>query len=173
MSQILRSVVIVVGAAATSGCAGLDIVPITKQQAQTAHDGSGKAGYIVYHPLLLVRVGSELRCPQDKMPDGKCDRNNATIEYCEVSAPFLFPDYERPYRVTSKAGLGKAGVEVSIMNGWMLSSFKDNSDNTALLSELSKGLMKKFDGKSPTCPTGIYQWTEGGFLRFDKFGSRP
>ena len=98
---------------ALAGCAGLDIQPLTPQQAAAAHAGNGPAGYIVYAPMMVVEIS---------------DRNG-----CRVGAPFQLPDYARPYRLRSRSGLGRSGVDVSIADGWMLGGFKDTSDNTALL----------------------------------------
>ncbi|MFO1401506.1 MAG: hypothetical protein U1F30_09900 [Steroidobacteraceae bacterium] len=98
---------------ALAGCAGLDIRPLTPQQAAGAHAGNGPAGYIVYAPLTVVEIS---------------DRDG-----CRVGAPFQLPDYSRPYLVRSRSGLGRSGVDVSIAEGWMLGGFKDTTDHAALL----------------------------------------
>lgn len=165
---------VLLAAMAASGCSGLQIASISKDDAGKAHQGAGHSGYIVYHPRVLVRVGAEKRCPADKMPDGKCDPKNASLDYCEVSPPFYLPDYDKPYRVDVKTGIGKAGVDVAIANGWMLSSFKDNSDNSVLLGELIKaGVFTKTvapevpNQAASKCPAGVYQWTDRGFKLVD------
>ena len=99
---------------ALTGCAGLDIHPLTPQQAAAAHAGNGPAGYIVYAPITVVEIS---------------DRDG-----CRVGTPFQLPDYARPYLLRSRSGLGRSGVDVSISSGWMLGGFKDTADNGALLS---------------------------------------
>lgn len=170
----IRALTVAIAAALTA-CAGVQITPISQKEAADNHTGgSPKTGYIVYHPTLLVRVSSEKRCPADKLKDNKCDPKDATLDYCEVSPPQLFPNFARPYRVDAKSGLGKAGVEINISNGWMLATVKDNSDNTALLGELIKsGVIIKGLNAGPreasTCPSGIYEWTDKGFVLFKGF----
>lgn len=112
---------------AVAGCAGLDIRPLTPQQAAAAHSGGGPAGYIVYAPMTVVEIA---------------DRDG-----CRVGAPLQLPDYARPYLLRSRSGLGRSGVDVSISGGWMLGGFKDTSDNTALLGAAGQLLgMRSGDG---------------------------
>lgn len=117
---------------ALAGCAGLDIQPLTPQQAAAAHAGNGLAGYIVYAPLTVVEIS---------------DR-----EGCRVGAPFQLPDYSRPYLLRSRSGLGRSGVDVSIAEGWMLGGFKDTSDNGALLG--TAGQLLGMRGGSGAAGTG-------------------
>lgn len=118
---------------ALAGCAGLDIQPLTPQQAAAAHAGNGPAGYIVYAPMTVVEIS---------------DRDG-----CRVGAPFQLPDYARPYRLRSRSGLGRSGVDVSIADGWMLGGFKDTSDNTALLGTAGQ-LLGMRGGNGGTPPAG-------------------
>lgn len=91
---------------------------------------------------------------------GKDDKGS-----CVVGKPFVPPDYSRPYRIDSKAGLGKSGVEVTIMDGWILGTFKDNSDNTAILQAI-RG--KALHGDRSTCPVGMYRAVKGGSGRIEE-----
>jgi len=43
---------------------------------------------------------------------------------------------QKPYLIDVKSGLGKAGTDVTIIDGWRLGNVKDNSDNTAILGNL-------------------------------------
>jgi len=101
------------GSMALAGCAGLDIRPLTREQAASAHAGGGPAGYIVYAPMTVIEVSDK---------DG-----------CRAGAPFQLPDYSKPYLVRSRSGLGRNGVDVAINEGWMFGGIKDTSDNSALL----------------------------------------
>jgi len=44
-----------------------------------------------------------------------------------------------------KSGIGKAGADITIIDGWRLGSVKDNSDNTAMLGDLGES------GKGAAC----------------------
>ena len=110
---MLRWLAVWLGSLAVAACAGLDIQPLTPAQAAGAHAGDGAAGYIVYAPMTVIELS---------------DRDG-----CHAGAPFQLPDYSRPYRVRSRSGLGRSGVDVSISEGWMLSGIKDTSDSSALL----------------------------------------
>jgi hypothetical protein len=108
-----RWIAVWIGLTVLAGCAGLDIRPLTREQAALAHAGSGPEGYIVYAPRTVIELSDK---------DG-----------CRAGAPFQLPDYSRPYLVRSRAGLGHSGVDVAISEGWMLSGIKDTSDNAAVL----------------------------------------
>jgi len=122
------------------GCSGIIIQPLTPAEASGFHKNRS-SGYLVYEPTVYFTVGQG---------DGAC----------AVGKPFVLPDYDRPYRIDAKAGLGKSGVEVTIVDGWALGAFKDNSDNTAILGAL-KGLMA-LDGDSSACPVGLYRIVKAG-----------
>lgn len=122
---------------AMSGCAGLDITPISKTKADAAHqEGSDRMqGYIVYEPMVVVEVSEVCVEKDDK---GKCKDGSGTR--CSAGTPFTLPDYSKPYLLNVRSGFGKAGVEVAITNGWQLGNIKDNSDNTAVLGFIEKAL---------------------------------
>jgi hypothetical protein len=104
------------GSMVLAGCAGLDIRPLTREQAANAHAGAGPAGYIVYGPMTVIEVS---------------DKGG-----CHAGAPFQLPDYSKPYLVRSRTGLGRNGIDVAIDSGWMLSGIKDTSDSSALLDSM-------------------------------------
>lgn len=54
-------------------------------------------------------------------------------------------------------------MEVAIVNGWQLSSVKDNSDNTAWLTLLTKAAGLGLDGGSD-CAEGTYRLNRTGKL---------
>lgn len=123
------------------GCSGIIIQPLSKSEVKEHQEGRG-SGYLAYEPTIYFAVGQD-----DKGA-------------CIVGKPFGLPDYSRPYRVDSKSGLGKSGVDVSITDGWVLGGFKDNSDNTSLLTSL-KGLMA-LNGDANACRVGLYRVAKDG-----------
>lgn len=132
-----------------AGCSGMVIQPLSKAEADKFHseDSANRSGYVVYAPRVYFAVGLD-----DKMT-------------CVVGKPFVLPDYDRPYRLDSKPGLGKASTEFTIADGWALGTFKDNSDNTALLTALVGGngiLLGKDGQREAKCPVGLYRVSDSG-----------
>lgn len=124
-----------------AGCSGITIQPVS--------DAAGaKTGYVVYEPTVYFTVG------QDK--DG----------LCTVGKPFVLPDYSRGYRISSRSGFGKSGVEVTITDGWLFGSFKDTSDNTAILDALKSAVTRAGDGDA--CPFGLYRLVKGAAGQIEK-----
>lgn len=102
-----------------SGCAGLDIKPITDTDRKCLHTDKNKIkGYVVYAPKIFFEVKN-------------LERN------CEIKT-FKMPDYSKPFSVNIRAGFGKVDTKVGIKDGWMLGDISANTDNTAVLSELKK-----------------------------------
>lgn len=146
-----------------AGCAGLEITTLLPEQVEQARKSADKAlnGYVLYEPVVVVEVSVKDACLAGKDEKGNCKA--ATVVQCSASTPFLLPDYSRPYLVRSKNGLGKAGVDVAISDGWRLGSIKDSSDNTALLGTLEKVLgikssVSSAEGAVCKAP-GLYQVT--------------
>jgi hypothetical protein len=121
-------------AALLAGCAGVEIRSISQERALQAHDGAGKEhGYIVYEPVVVVEVGPRQVCTGTE-GKGKCTLRSQ----CVAGAPFVLPDYSRPYLVSTKSGLGRTGLDMTIVDGWRLGSLKDSSDTGAVLGVLEK-----------------------------------
>jgi len=122
-------------------CAGVSITPIDQTKAADAHRAGGDVkGYIVYAPVVVVEVSAKTVCIKQKQD--KCE-DYAVV--CAAGTPFTLPDYTKPYVVEVKSGLGKAGVDIALKDGWLISHIKDSSDNTAILGMVEKliGLDKK------------------------------
>ena len=159
----MRSIVWLAAIAALGGCAGVSIDPISADKAGKAHSQDGAVkGYIVYGAMIVMQIGETEVCTQ-RGNDGKCTANKTV---CTVGTPTVLPDYSKPYSVDIRSGLGKAGVEVQIADGWRLSGVKDASDNTALLSFLEKNIFKTESvtkstaaGPCGALEPGLYQWT--------------
>jgi len=119
-----------------SGCAGIDLNTLAPEQVTSARNGTGPAlnGYVLYDPVVVVEISSKEVCLGEKDKDGNCA--GQTVTQCAASVPFLLPDYSKPYLVASRSGFGKAGVDITISDGWRLGGIKDNSDNTAILSAI-------------------------------------
>jgi hypothetical protein len=142
------------------GCAGVSITPISKQDAIDIHKpNAGKSGYVVYEPMVVVEVSKKEVClARDNT--GKCIKQETS---CAAGTPFVLPDYSKPYLIDIKSGLGKAGTDVNIIDGWRLGNVKDYSDNTAILGSLMTILSsvtpfrKAQDDKK--CRAGLYRVT--------------
>lgn len=148
-------------AALLTGCAGLELKTLTPAQVADARSTQGSAldGYVLYEPVVVVEIAVKDVCLASKNDKGQCSA--PTIKQCAASIPFLLPDYSRPYLLKSKSGLGKAGVDVAVSDGWRLGSLKDSSDNTAILGTLEKlfGVKELVpDGDAKTCKApGLYR----------------
>ena len=136
-----------------SGCAGLDIRPISKKQADQVHNiDNSMEGYIVYQPMVLVEVINKEICTNQK--DGDCISVGNICGYGQV---IYLPDYSKPYLVDSSNGFGKAGVDIQIKDGWMLAGLKDTSDNTALLNKILPDVSTSKKSDTDTCEKpGLY-----------------
>lgn len=143
-----------------TACAGIDITPISPSDEAAIHSGESKLkGYIVYQPMVVVEISQKKIC-SNKDGDEGCTTT------CSAGAPFTLPNPAKPFLINPRSGFGKAGVDISISNGWQLGGIKDNSDNSVLLGTVEKltGLagLKAFPNKSkdedPPCKaSGLYQ----------------
>lgn len=142
----MKSTLIIVVATMLAGCAGLRISSLSKEVSDAAHTKDTTVdGYIVYQPMIVVEIGEKELCTK-RGSEGAC-LNSKTV--CSIGDPKLFPDYSKPFLVQSQSGLGKAGVDVKIEDGWRLGSLKDESDNTALLNVLASAGGVEVSTKSP------------------------
>lgn len=153
-----KNMLTVLMAASLSGCAGVSITPISAEKVKDAHTSRGDVkGYIVYAPIIAVEVSAKLICV--KQTKDKCDDYQVV---CAAGTPFVLPDYTKPYAVEVRTGLGKAGVDIALKDGWLITNIKDTSDNTALLGFIEKLVLaekKAVDpGATGTCPVmGLYR----------------
>jgi hypothetical protein len=128
-----------------AGCAGVDIRPISQERAVQAHGGADKErGYLVYEPVVVVEVGPRQACTTAEAK-GRCSLQTQ----CVAGAPFVLPDYSRPYLVSTRSGLGKTGLDMTIVDGWRLGSLKDSSDTGAMLGILEKLATRAPAGDAP------------------------
>lgn len=130
----LQAMVGVLLTALTVGCAGVEIRSISQDRALQAHEGTHEErGYIVYEPVVVVEVSPRQVCTAAE-GKGKCSLQTQ----CVAGAPFILPDYSRPYLVSTRSGLGKTGLDMTIVDGWRLGSLKDSSDTGAVLGVLER-----------------------------------
>lgn len=143
-----------------SACAGVTIRPISTQQESAAHSGdSSVRGYIVYAPLILFSVGETEVCTKGPPNNQSCPAD-AIRRVCGVGSPIVIPDFSKPFAVDIQSGLGKAGTDVQIADGWRLTGVKDSSDNTALLTLLQKAVGVSIAPTEAGCAelAGLYRW---------------
>lgn len=120
-------------ALALGGCSGVDIRPITPALETRAHAEDGVAsGYVVYGPMVVVEISRVCVVKDSK---GVCKDDETR---CAAGAPFVLPDFSKPFLVDIRNGFGKSGVDLTIADGWRLSGVKDTSDNTAILGAIEK-----------------------------------
>lgn len=120
-------------ALAMCGCASLDIRPIAVSSLESGQREK-LSGYIVYEPVVAVEISKKDECIK-KDSKGNCLTHEIS---CSAGAPFLLPDYTKPYVIDTKSGFGKAGADITIVDGWRLGNIKDSSDNTAILGSIEK-----------------------------------
>lgn len=165
-----RLIALACAMAVLTGCGGLKIKPLTKEQAEALHMKADPSnGYVVYAPMLVVEVTRGKRCMGDLNPNGECPTNTLS-ETCLMSAPKLFPDYDKPFLVNIEPGFGKATIDVSIADGWRLASVHSETDNTEVVKYLMGALgakapalaqnlkEKTSGGETVACKTGIFRW---------------
>lgn len=143
-----------------SACAGVNIRPISTEQEKAAHSGdSSVQGYIVYAPLILFSVGETEVCTKPLPKDQTCPAD-AIRRVCGVGSPIVIPDFSKPFAVDIQTGLGKAGADIQIADGWRLTGVKDSSDNTALLTLLQKAVGVSIAATEAGCAelAGLYRW---------------
>ncbi|MEO8484833.1 MAG: hypothetical protein ABI585_00705 [Betaproteobacteria bacterium] len=159
-----RTALLALMAAATlAGCSGVDLRPISPALEQRAHLEDGTAsGYVVYGPMVVVEVAPRAVCV------ARNDKNACTKEEtrCAVGTPFALPDPTKPFLVDVRNGFGKAGVDLTIVDGWRLAGIKDQSDNTAILDTIQKlaapllATARRESTDQAECPkAGIYRLT--------------
>jgi len=133
MRNLVLSPLVALGLTA---CAGIDITPISPADEAAAHSGKKDLkGYVVYQPMVVVEVTRKESC-LEKDDKGKC-KSPPEIS-CSAGTPFTLPDPSKPFLIDVHSGFGKAGVDVTITNGWQLGNIKDNSDNTGVLGTIEK-----------------------------------
>lgn len=134
-----------------AGCSGLQLKTLSSTEVERARTSGGTPldGYVVYEPLVAVKVGNALMCPDGSVPDAKNPCAGAQVQ-CVIGDVMKLPDYGKPYLVSVQNGFGKAGVDVAIAEGWMLGHIKDNSDNTAMLTFLKETLTLGVAKNDPT-----------------------
>ena len=159
---------IVLAACALAGCSGVAIRPISPEYERSAHGKDTSAsGYVVYGPMVVVEVAPREVCM------ARNDKNvcTDTETRCAIGAPQFLPDLSKPFLVDIKSGFGKAGVDVTIADGWRLGNLKDNSDNTAILGLIEKLGVSFFAKAEPGTTTKGKGCSAPGLYRIEIEGS--
>jgi len=100
-----------------AACSGVEIRPISPELERQAHGPNGTAtGYVVYGPMVVVEVALREVCVA-KSEKGTCTAQEIR---CAAGAPFVLPDLSKPFLVDVRNGFGKAGVDLTIADGWRL-----------------------------------------------------
>ena len=151
---------VIAGACALAGCSGVDIRPISPDLEAQSHTRDGTAsGYVVYGPMVVVEVALREVCVM-RNDKGACVEHEAR---CAAGPPFVLPDLNKPFLVDIRNGFGKAGVDLTIADGWRLGGLKADVDNSAILGTVEKliPLMRATDGttrrRGDCAAAGLYR----------------
>jgi hypothetical protein len=150
-------------------CAGVDVTPLTAVQAQHMHaGGQAPAGYVVYAPMVVVEVTQQEVCVA-KDDKGHCQAQETR---CVAGKPFSLPDETRPYLVSLRSGLGKAGSQIEITDGWMLGGLRDAADGTASLGLVQKLLSLRMAEGAAGAAGGGHACAAAGLYRASLQGAQ-
>lgn len=143
--------------ASLAGCGGLEISSLSVEKAENAHKSGPDekvSGYIVYHPMIVVAVKKEKVITED---------GTSPVIKCVVGKPQTLPDYEKPFLLRLKPGIGKSSVDLKIEDGWRLAGIKTEADNTAWLTfakDMATGgrlLPQESAAAIEECKPGLYR----------------
>ena len=113
----------------TGGCAWYKIQPISADSVNNWGKTNGPAeGYIFYQPELYFAATIVTEST------GSTNKQNVTV------TPIWLPNYQKPYRVTTRNILAKADFTFNFENGWKLNSIADKGDNTTVATTLASQL---------------------------------
>src|ERR1039457_118125 len=120
------SVLLLVAAWFAGGCAYYKIQPIPAASLKDWGKTNGpREGYIFYQPELYSSA-TVLEDPAPKT--GSRTPANKTV----TGVPLYLPNYQRPFRVTTRNFLAKSDFTFNFENGWKLTQISDRADNTAV-----------------------------------------
>jgi len=128
------------------GCAEYKIQPVPPVSAADWGKSSRLTdGYIFYQPELYFSA---------TIPAGTT--NTATGAAAEKQAitvtPLYLPNYQKPYRVTTRNFLAKADFTFSFENGWKLTQISDKADNSTVANTLAGQLQTILSAAEGTGP---------------------
>jgi len=119
------------GRPAAGGCAYYKIQPVPASSLKDwGKTGGPQEGYIFYQPeLYFFGDGSGGFRPKA----GSSAPANKTSRWF----PLYLPNYQRPFRVTTRNFLAKSDFTFNFENGWKLTQISDRADNTAVANTLA------------------------------------
>ena len=106
-----------------AGCANYEIRPMAARDMEGWANGvpPQSEGYIIYQPELYFSA--------TVTTDG--DKEDVTV------TPIYLPNYQKPYRVTTRNFLAKADFGFEFENGWKLTKLSNKADNSTLANTLA------------------------------------
>ena len=113
------------------GCAYYKIQPVPASSLKDwGKTGGPQEGYIFYQPELYFSA----TVLEDSAPKtGSSAPANKTV----TVVPLYLPNYQRPFRVTTRNFLAKSDFTFNFENGWKLTQISDRADNTAVANTLA------------------------------------
>ncbi|MFZ0829165.1 MAG: hypothetical protein WAO02_17265 [Verrucomicrobiia bacterium] len=116
-----------------SGCAYYKIQPVAAASLEDWDKTSQPPeGYIFYQPELYFSVTF--------LADGTTPAGGAPAKPAVMVTPLYLPNYQKPFRVTTRNFLAKADFTFNFENGWKLTQISDRGDNSTMASTLAEQL---------------------------------
>lgn len=114
----------------TGGCAYYKIQPIPPASLEAWSKTNGLPdGYIFYQPELYF--SATILTEAAKAGSSGQPRQTVTV------TPLYLPNYQKPFRVTTRNFLAKSDFSFNFENGWKLTQISDQVDNSTLANTLA------------------------------------
>ena len=129
----------------TGGCAYYKIQPVPPESlADWGKSNSSREGYIFYQPELYF----EATLSTDATNTG----SSANPKPAVAVTPIYLPNYQKPFRVTTRNFLAKSDFTFNFENGWKLTQISDRADNATLANTLAGQLQTILSAAEGTGP---------------------
>ena len=113
------------------GCAYYKIQPVPAASVKDWGKTNGpREGYIFYQPELYF---SATILPDSTNAGGGTAQAKQTV----TVTPLYLPNYQKPFRVTTRNFLAKSDFAFNFENGWKLTQISDKADNSAVANTLA------------------------------------
>jgi len=128
------------------GCAYYKIQPVTAASLKNWGKTDGpREGYIFYQPELYF---SATILPDSTNASGGTAQAKQTV----TVTPLYLPNYQKPFRVTTRNFLAKSDFTFNFENGWKLTQISDKADNSTMANTLAGQLQTILSAAEGTGP---------------------
>jgi hypothetical protein len=112
------------------GCAYYKIQPVPPESLNHWGKASGPSeGYIFYQPELYFSATLQ--------SDSTNASGSAPAKSAVTVTPLFLPNYQKPFRVTTRNFLAKSDFTFNFENGWKLTQISDKADNSTVANTLA------------------------------------